>query len=127
MTQKIVSTAKRIARGSGETLELGRIDITRDWGWAPEYVDAMWRMLQQSEPQDFVIATGETHTLQDFVAEAFRVLGLDWRAHVRRNEQFLRPTDLLMGWANPHRAEDRLGWKARYRMPDVVRKMIHAS
>ncbi len=90
VTQKIVSTAKRIAQGSGETLELGRIDIARDWGWAPEYVDAMWRMLQQPEPLDFVIATGETHTLQDFVAEAFRVLGLDWRAHVRRNEQFLR-------------------------------------
>ncbi len=127
VTQKIISTARRIAAGSGETLRLGRIDIARDWGWAPEYVDAMWRMLQQPQPQDFVIATGETHTLEAFVAEAFAALGLDWHEHVEQAEAFMRPTDLLIGRADPRKAEQLLGWKAQYRMHDVVPKMLADS
>lgn len=127
VTQKIISTARRIAAGSGETLHLGRIDIARDWGWAPEYVDAMWRMLQQPQPQDFVIATGETHTLEAFVAATFAALGLDWRSHVEQAEAFMRPTDLLIGRADPRKAERLLGWKAQYTMPDVVRMMLAES
>ena len=124
VTQKIIATAKRIAQGSDEKLQLGRIDIARDWGWAPEYVEAMWRMLQQSEPKDLVIATGETNTLQDFVAEAFTVLELDWRAHVEQKKEFMRPTDLSVSRADPSRAEKLLGWKASYKMQQVVRGML---
>jgi len=125
VTQKIISTAKRIAQGSGEILQLGRIGIARDWGWAPEYVEAMWRMLQQADPQDFVIATGETNTLESFVAETFAFLGLDWRKYVQQKEEFMRPTDLLIGRADPSRAERKLGWKAHFKMRDVIRKMLN--
>lgn len=124
VTQKIISTAKRIASGSNEILRLGRLDIARDWGWAPEYVEAMWRMLQQPNPQDFVIATGETHTLEDFVAQSFSVLGLDWRDHVEQAEEFFRPTDLLISRADPAKAKHKLGWQAQFKMPDIVLGML---
>ena len=97
VTQKIISTAKRIAAGSAEKLTLGRMDISRDWGWAPEYVDAMWRMLQLDKPEDFVIATGESLTLEEFVAHTFKVLGLDWREHVIQDQAFFRPADINGG------------------------------
>lgn len=124
VTQKVISTAKRIAEGSNEKLELGRLDISRDWGWAPEYVEAMWLMLQQSVPEDFVIATGETNTLQSFVAESFAQLGLDWEDHVLQNEEFMRPTDLLVSVGNPSKAELQMGWKAKSKMIDVVKMML---
>lgn len=89
VTQKIISTAKRIAAGGVEKLTLGRMDISRDWGWAPEYVDAIWRMMQLEKPMDFVIATGETLTLEEFVAHAFKILGLDWKEHVIHDQAFL--------------------------------------
>ena len=101
VTQKIIQGAKHIAAGDVDRLVLGRIDIQRDWGWAPEYVDAMWRMLQLDTPQDLVIATGQTHSLQDFVAEAFALHGLDWRDHVDVSEEFIRPTDIAYSGANP--------------------------
>jgi GDPmannose 4,6-dehydratase len=82
VTQKIVQAACRIASGSQERLQLGNLDVQRDWGWAPEYVMAMWQMLQQDQPEDFVIATGETNSLEDFVATAFSCVGLDWQEHV---------------------------------------------
>src|SRR6185369_6740571 len=81
VTQKIISSARRIAEGSKEKLSLGNISIARDWGWAPEYVEAMWLILQQDVPEDYVVATGETHTLEEFVTEAFNCVGLDWREH----------------------------------------------
>jgi GDPmannose 4,6-dehydratase len=124
VTQKIVSTARRIANGSGEKLKLGRIDISRDWGWAPEYVEAMWLMLQQDVPEDFVIATGATVTLQDFVGEVFRCLDLDWQEHVVVDAEFLRPTDLLVSRADPSKAERQLGWAARYRIADIAKGML---
>jgi GDPmannose 4,6-dehydratase len=127
VTQKIVRTACRIAAGSRETLQLGNLDIHRDWGWAPEYVHAMWLMLQQPAAQDFVIGTGVTHALEDFVAETFNVLGLDWRDHVISDPTLMRPTDLRVSRANPARAETVLGWKARLLMPDVVRAMVTAE
>jgi GDPmannose 4,6-dehydratase len=126
VTQKIVSAAKRIAAGDPHKLVLGRLDISRDWGWAPEYVDAMWRMLQLDSPQDFVIATGETHRLQDFLAEAFHHFGLDWREHVEQSAEFQRPSDLLIGRADPTLAKQVLGWEAKFRMKEVVHAMIEA-
>jgi GDPmannose 4,6-dehydratase len=127
VTRKIVAAAARIAAGSKEILRLGNIDIARDWGWAPEYVDAMWRMLQQSTPSDFVIATGETRKLSDFVQEAFVCVGLDWNDHVEIDRDLFRPTDLMVGRADPGRADRVLGWKAKKLMPDVVRLMIEVE
>jgi len=127
VTRKIVHAACRIAKGSHETLELGNISVERDWGWAPEYVEAMWRMLQQDAPDDYVIATGETNRLEDFVESVFAALGLSWRDHIQTNQTLFRPTDILTARANPARAEEKLGWKARYRMRDVARMMVAAE
>jgi GDPmannose 4,6-dehydratase len=127
VTRKVVDAAVRIANGSGETLRLGNLDVERDWGWAPEYVEAMWRMLQQEDPDDYVIATGEYNKLSDFVELAFREVGLDWQDHVVLDPSFFRPTDLKRGLGDPSHAADQLGWKARYRMSDVVKMMIEAE
>jgi GDPmannose 4,6-dehydratase len=124
VTQKIVQAAKRIANGSDEKLKLGRLDINRDWGWAPEYVDAMWRMLQLDKPEDFVIATGSTHSLEDFVAYAFKTQGLNWQEHVISDHSLFRPTDLSVSRADPRRAKKVLGWQAKFTMEQVVEKMI---
>lgn len=124
VTRKIVSAACRIAKGSSEKLRLGNIEIERDWGWAPEYVDAMWRMLQCAEPEDFVIATGETHTLKDFVAEVFSAIGLDWRKHVEIDPALFRPSDIVSIKANPGNASEKLGWAARYKLSDLIKMMI---
>jgi GDPmannose 4,6-dehydratase len=124
VTKKIVTAACRIANGSGEKLRLGNVSISRDWGWAPEYVEAMWRMLQQELPEDYVIATGESNRLEDFVAEAFTCAGLDWRDHVETDPELYRPTEIALGLGNPARANERLGWQARYAMRDVVRMMV---
>jgi GDPmannose 4,6-dehydratase len=127
VTRKVVVAACRIAAGNKEKLRLGNIDIQRDWGWAPEYVEAMWRMLQQPEPDDFVIATGESDSLRSFVAEAFSCVGLDWQDWVVTDENFMRPTDLAVGRANPEKAQRVLGWRAQARMPQVVRMMVDAE
>ncbi len=125
VTQKIVSAARRIAEGSTERLALGRLDIVRDWGWAPEYVDAMWRMMQKEEPDDYIIATGEANSLRDFVAESFAIAGLDWQEHVDSDPTLIRPTDLAWSQGNPEKARRRLGWRANMRMRDVVARMIN--
>ena len=127
VTRKIVAAAARIADGSGESLFLGNIDIERDWGWAPEYVEAMWLMLQTEQPQDFVIATGETRSLRDFVTEAFASFGLNWADHVRTDAMLLRPSDIKRGAADPRNAFRILGWRAQYRLADVVRMMADAE
>ena len=127
VTRKIVSAAARIARGSDEKLPLGNLAIARDWGWAPEYVEAMWMMLQRDEPDDFVIATGRSHTLQAFVELAFAEAGLDWRNHVSVDRKLFRPTDLECSKANPSKAHDILRWRATHGMEDVVRKMVAAE
>jgi GDPmannose 4,6-dehydratase len=127
VTKKIVATACRIARGSGETLRLGNMQIRRDWGWAPEYVEAMWMMMQQEQPDDYVVATGESHALEEFVEAAFRCVELDWHDHVVSDPELLRPTDIADGKGNPQKAKDRLGWVARTKLGDVVRKMMDAE
>ena len=127
VTRKIVATACRIAAGSKENLFLGNIEIARDWGWAPEYVDAMWRMLQYKQPDDFVIATGEARKLEDFIEEAFSLLGLDWRQYVQIDPSLFRPSDILLGFGDPSKAWEKLGWKAKYKLPDIVKQMITAE
>ena len=127
VTRKIIASACRIAAGSGEKLQLGNISIARDWGLAPEYVDAMWRILQQDSPADFVIATGETNTLEGFVIETFAQLGLDWRQHVSTDPSLLRPSEIMVSRGNPEKALRVLGWQAQHRMRDVIRIMISAE
>lgn len=126
VTQKIVRTACRIAGGSSERLQLGNINIKRDWGWAPEYVEAMWKMLQMQDPSDFVISTGETNSLESFVETTFSAMGLEWQEHVDIDKQLLRPTDLLISRSNPRRAADILGWSAQNHMSSIINKMIKA-
>lgn len=123
VTQKIVKSACRIAAGSGEKLHLGNISISRDWGWAPEYVEAMWRMLQQEKAEDFVIATAETNTLASFVEETFLSVGLNWHDHVVSDQSLLRPSEIMVSRGNADKAAELLGWKAQFRMRDIVRKM----
>lgn len=124
VTQKIVQSAKRISAGSPEKLTLGRMDISRDWGWAPDYVEAMWLMLQQERPDDYVIATGHTFSLQEFVATAFELLNLDWRDHVLQDPNLFRPSDILINSADPRKAQTELGWVASRQGRAVVKGMI---
>lgn len=127
VTRKVTAAATRIARGSRETLVLGDLTIRRDWGWAPEYVEAMWAMLQQERADDFVIATGVDHSLEDFVREAFTCVGLEWRDHVRTDNALLRPSEIRCGRGDAARAATSLGWKAQVLMPEVVERMIRAE
>jgi GDPmannose 4,6-dehydratase len=124
VTRKIVETARRVAEGSSEKLELGNIAIVRDWGWAPEYVAAMWLMLQQDNPDDFVVATGKSVSLEVFVQKVFGSFGLDWPRHVIIRDKLFRPTDLSESWANPSKALEILGWEAKNKVDDVVRYLV---
>jgi GDPmannose 4,6-dehydratase len=121
VTQKVVRAAARIAKGSTEKLTLGDLSISRDWGWAPEYVEAMWLMLQADQADDFVIATGEANSLKDFVAQAFACFGLDWTEHVLHDEQLMRPNEIALSQGNPEKAHQILGWQASKHMRDVVK------
>ena len=124
VTQKIIRATRRIAAGSDERLTLGRLDISRDWGWAPEYVDAMWRMLQMQVPSDFVIATGEGHTLEEFVETSFDIVGLDWRQYVDVSVALYRPSEIDASVGNPEKARLQLDWIPMIRMKEVVQKML---
>lgn len=127
VTRKIIDAAMRIARGDAEKLVLGRLDIVRDWGWAPEYVDAMWRMLQQREAADYVIATGVAYSLEDFVRHAFAALDLDWTEHVISDPKFFRPSDILWSQGDATHARQILEWAPETTMPAVVDKMLMAA
>jgi len=127
VTQKIVKTACRIAAGSREKLYLGDTSIKRDWGWAPEYVEAMWMMLQKDVAKDFVIATGQANSLESFVATAFDCLGLDWNKHVVRDKSLMRPAEISANRGNYSKARDLLGWQPRTFMTEVVKLMIEAE
>ncbi|GAB0058329.1 GDP-mannose 4,6-dehydratase [Candidatus Magnetaquicoccaceae bacterium FCR-1] len=126
VTQKIVRGAAQIARGGSEKLQLGNLDIYRDWGWAPEYVEAMWLMLQQDRADDFVIATGETVSLRHFLDRAFRYFDLDWNEHVISTPGLQRPSDIRIGSADPSKAKAVLGWSAKTHVDGVVDKMCEA-
>lgn len=127
VTAKIARAAARIALGQQRELALGNTDISRDWGWAPEYVEAMWLMLQQERPEDFVIATGLSYSLEEFVSTAFAAAGLNWRDHVRSDPELRRPSDLSRGCGDAGKAERLLGWRARTRMPEVAERMVAAE
>jgi GDPmannose 4,6-dehydratase len=126
VTQKIITTAYRIAHGSSEKLILGNIDVQRDWGWASEYVEAMYKMLQQKEPQDYVIGSGRTYSLKDFMIKTFDILGLNWQDHVETNPNLFRPTDISIGRSNPQKAKEELGWQAQSDLSDIIRMMLAA-
>ncbi len=127
VTQKIVHGAWRIASGDTKPLRLGNLDIYRDWGWAPEYVKVMWRLLQQDSPRDYVIATGRTVSLEYFVERAFLQFGLDWRQHVEQDSGLIRPTDIRYGAADPSLAHLDLGWRAEFDVDVVIREMVRAA
>lgn len=124
VTRKVVQAAVRIANGVDEKLILGDMGIERDWGWSPEYVDPMWRMLQTEAPEDFVIATGEANSLERFVAIAFSEVGLDWRKYVIQDPKLFRPSEIRHSRGQAEKARRVLGWEAKMRMRDVVREMI---
>jgi len=126
VTQKIVSSAVAISNGSPNKLTLGRLDIARDWGAASEYVEAMWLMLQQDKPEDYIIASGVTSTLEEFVNEAFSCVNLNWRDHVVQDKALYRPTDLAVSRANPAKARANLGWRATSNLSVVVGSMVDA-
>lgn len=127
VTKKIVSTAIRIANGSNEKLALGNLDIWRDWGYAPEYVDAMWRMLQQPKPEDFVIATGKSYSLEDFAVEVFQRVGLESHSHITFDPAFIRPSDIRFSCGNPRKAETLLGWKAETSFQRLIDILVAAE
>lgn len=124
VTRKIIMAAVRISRGSPEKLVLGNMAVRRDWGWSPEYVDAMWRMLQIDKPEDFVIATGETNSLENFVATAFAEVNLDWHQYVVQDPKLFRPSEISYNCGNAEKAYRMLNWKANLKMHDVVREMV---
>lgn len=124
VTRKIAASAARIALGSDEILTLGDVSVHRDWGWAPEYVEAMWAMLQQPEPEDFVIATGEMNRLDEFVAAAFAAAGLDWKDHVKQDRSLFRPSEIRSGYGNAQKAAQKLDWVAQTRMREVAARMV---
>lgn len=125
VTQKIITTALRIANGSGERLNLGDLSIYRDWGWAPEYVDAMWRILQCDTPEDFVIATGHMISLREFAETVFNTLGLNAVDHIDSNStSLLRPSDITYSVGNPQKAYHKLSWKAHTQVDLVIKKII---
>jgi GDPmannose 4,6-dehydratase len=127
VTRKVIAAACRIANGSKETLKLGDLTIRRDWGWAAEYVDAMWRILQQETAEDYVIATGVSASLEEFVATAFEAVGLNWQEHVVSDPSLLRPSEILENRGDAGKAKKQLGWEASFHMKDVVREMVSAE
>jgi GDPmannose 4,6-dehydratase len=124
VTRKIAAAAVRIKKNSGEKLELGRIDIKRDWGWAPEYVEAMWLMLQQNVPDDYVIATGISTSLQDYVSQVFACLDLDWRDFVTLNPGLKRPADIDISFGDASKAKKILGWQPKVQLPEIISRMV---
>jgi GDPmannose 4,6-dehydratase len=127
VTKKIANSVARILRGEQTKLVLGNLDIWRDWGWSPEYVQAMHAMLGLDRPEDFVIATGESHQLSDFVKVAFSSVGLDWQNHVEIDQSLFRPSEILFGQGDPSRARKILGWQPRNRMKEVAQMLVQTS
>lgn len=125
VTRKITNAVARIKLGKQDHIELGDLWPKRDWGYAGDYVEGMWRMLQQDAPQDYVLATGETHSIEEFLTLAFKEIGIDdWRPYVKQNPAFMRPAevDLLLG--NPEKAERELGWERKVDFPGLVKLMV---
>lgn len=125
VTRKISNAVARIHLGKQKHIELGNLDSKRDWGYAGDYVEGMWLMLQQDKPDDYILATGETHSIREFLELAFKEIGVDdWKPYVRQNPAFMRPAevDILLG--NPEKAEQTLGWKRKVDFPGLVKMMV---
>ena len=127
VTRKITAAAARMANGASERLRLGNLALSRDFGWAPEYVVAMWTMLHQQAPDDFIIASGETHTLEEFVSTAFAEAGLDWKSHVDFDLAFSRPTDIAHSLGDAGKAARLLDWKPSVKFDEIVKRMIRGE
>ena len=127
VTRKIARAAARIALGQESQVYLGNLDAVRDWGFAPEYVEGMWAMLQADEPSDYVLATGTAYTVEDFARLCFAHVGLDWTRHVRFDERYLRPTEVDSLIGDPSKAANELGWRPRTLTPELARIMVDAE
>jgi len=127
VTRKITRAVARIKLGIQKKLYLGNLEAKRDWGYAPDYVEVMWLMLQQDQPEDFVIATGESHSVREFVEEAFSYVDLDWREFVEIDPRYFRPTEVEFLWGDPTKARQKLGWQPRVTFKELVRIMVDAD
>jgi GDPmannose 4,6-dehydratase len=127
VTRKLAIGAARVAAGQIDALHMGNLDSKRDWGYAPEYVECMWRMLQQDEPRDYVVGTGEHHSPREFARIAFERVGLDYEDHLKIDPRFLRPAEVDTLLADPSKASRELGWKPQTSFRDLVELMVDAE
>ena len=127
VTRKITRGIARIKAGLDKKIYLGNIEAQRDWGFAPEYVESMWNILQQEKPDDFVIGTGETHSVKEFLQEAFSYVGLNWQDYVQVDLFYLRPTEVNTLLSDPKKAKEKLGWEPKVKFRDLVKIMIDAD
>jgi GDPmannose 4,6-dehydratase len=127
VTRKITDGVARIKLGLSKELKLGNLDAKRDWGFAGDYVRAMWMMLQQKEPRDYVVATGHAHTVRDFANTAFKAVGLNWEEYVRVDQAFIRPAEVDQLLGNPAKAEKELGWKREVTFEQMIEMMVQAD
>jgi GDPmannose 4,6-dehydratase len=127
VTRKITAAAARIAAGRRERLALGNLSIRRDWGWAPEYVEAMWRMLQCDQPDDFVVASGVAHSLKEFVSIAFSAVGFNWLDCVDYDASLVRPSDIMCSFGDPTKAAHVLDWRSTVQLPEIGERMMRAE
>ena len=124
VTKKIVNKAKKIKLGLETTLELGNIDITRDWGWSPDYVEAMYLMLNNKKADDYIICTGDSHTLEDFIKLTFEKLDLNYKNHLVVNKKFFRPSDIKNSFLSPNKINKNLSWKASKKLDSIIQQML---
>ena len=127
VTKKIINAAVDISKGKNKTLNLGNIDIIRDWGWAPDYVEAMWLMMENNISEDFVVATGISKSLKDFLSISFEYFNLNWKNYVSIDENLYRPTDISKNIGNPNKIKKELGWKAKYSFHEMIKEIIEYS
>jgi GDPmannose 4,6-dehydratase len=127
VTRKVTDAVARIKLGTAKEVRLGNLDARRDWGFAGDYVDAMWRMLQQDEPSDYVIGTGKTWSVRDLCKIAFEVVGLDYRDYVVQDERFFRPAEVDLLVADPSKAHEKLGWQPKVSFAELISMMVEAD
>lgn len=127
VTRKVTRAVARILDGKDKYVYMGNLDALRDWGYAPEYVEAMWMMLQQDEPDDYVVATGESHSVREFVEVAFDLVGLNWQDHVKFDERYLRPSEVEHLEGDPSKVIDALGWQPRTKFRELTKLMLRAD
>jgi len=127
LTRKVTVAIAEILAGRQKYIYLGNLDAKRDWGYAPEYVKAMWLMLQQKKPEDFVIATGETHAVREFVETAFSLAGLNWKRHVKIDSRYLRPTEVDLLQGDFSKAKKKLGWEPKVKFRDLIKIMLNSD